>query len=184
METIEGITNRDTGPDYSMYNNESATEVYRSMAGGSAQVNVMSEFLQESEQSMKSNVSVFSGVGYNLGSELPYIELIGPKDSFDYTSNVNFDYSTKKTVETQKRLDPYTSLCKPEETNSACMKRVFECDPDRPWKECDDKLQTCKDDPLGQNLCKYNQDGTLLKKYESVKTQIGKPEFTQTVRIG
>lgn len=181
METVEGITTRDMGPEFSMYNNESATEVYKSMAGGSAQVNVMSDFLQESEQSMKSNVSVFSGVGYNLGYELPYIELVGPKET---TSNVNTVISTGIVVEPKKNLDLFTSLCKPEETNSVCMKRVFECDPDRPWKECDDKIKVCKDEPLGQNLCKYNQDGTLLKKYESLKKQIGKPEFTQTVRIG
>jgi hypothetical protein len=182
VDTIPGVTRE--GPMFSEYNNESATNVYTSMAGGTAQINPMSDFLQESEQIMKSNVSVFSGVGFNLGDELPYIELIGPKDTFDYTANVNYDYSTKRMVATQKKLDPYTQLCKPEETTANCLKRVFECDPDRPWRECDDKLQTCKDEPLGQNICKYNQDGTLLKKYEPTTTQIGKPEFTEMLRSG
>ncbi len=163
-----------------VYNNESPVDVYKSMASGTAQINPMSDFLQESEQSMKSNVNVFSGVGFNLGNELPYIELDGPKDTFDYTSNVNVDYS----IDTQKRLEPYKPLCTTEENTESCLKRVFECDPDRPWKECDDKIQTCKDEPLGQNLCKYNQDGTLLKKYEALKTQIGKPEITPFVKIG
>lgn len=180
VDVVKGITRE--GPEFAVYNNESATDVYKSMAGGTAQVNAMSDFLQEGEQSMKSNVTVFSGTGFNLGSELPYIELYGPKDTFDYTSNVNADLSTGRMVATEKRLDPYTQACKPEEKTADCLKRVFECDPDRPWRECDDKIQTCKDDPLGQNICKYNQDGTLLKKYEPLKTQIGEP--SKFVRIG
>ena len=175
VEPVPGVTRE--GPMFSSYNNDSATSVYTSMAGGNAQINPMSDFLQESEQIMKSNVTVFTGVGFNLGSELPYIELSGPKDTFDYTANVSV-------APTQKKLNPYTQLCKPEEQTADCLKRVFDCDPDRPWSECDGKLQTCKDEPLGQNICKYNQDGTLLKKYESLKTQMGNPEFTEMLRSG
>ena len=180
VDVVKGVTRE--GPEFAMYNNESATDVYRSMAGGSAQVNAMSDYLQDSEQSMKSNVSMFNGTGFNLGDELPYIELYGPKDTFDYTANVNTDFSTGRMVATDKRLDLYTQTCKPEEKTADCLKRVFECDPDRPWRECDDQLKACEDDPLGQNICKYNKDGTLLKKYEPIKTQQGEP--TKFVRIG
>lgn len=183
VDTVPGVSRE--GPMYAEYNNESPLSVYRSMAGGSAQVNAMSDFLQESEQSMKSNVNVFSGTGFNLGSELPYIELVGPKDTFDYKSNVMTDFSDGRMVATKKNIDAFTSMCKPEETNPQCLKRVFECDPDRPWRECDDSLRTCQDDPTGQTICKYNRSGTLLKKYESPKTQVGTPSMpTQMLRSG
>ena len=152
---------------FAEYNNESPTEVYKSMAGGTAQINPMSDFLQENEKIMKSNVTVFNGQGFNLGSELPYIELVGPKDTT--TSNLNLE-----TVQynSEARIEPFMSLCKPDESTSTCMKRVFECDPDRPWKECNTQLQSCKDDPIGSNICKYTPDGsTILKKFEAPKNQ-------------
>lgn len=109
-EAIASYESND-GPMFSVYNNESPTDVYKSMAGGTAQVNPLSDFLQENEQNMKSNVNVFNGSGFNLGSELPYIELVGPKDTF-VSSNVS-------------------QVCDEE-----CLKKKYNCDPDRPWKEC------------------------------------------------
>lgn len=157
----------DTGFDkdeqmFSVYNNESPVDVYKSMAGGSAQINPLSDFLQESEQNMKSNVNIFTGSGYNLGQELPYIELIGPRDTFNNTFSVDTTMNVKSESDLKK---PYKELCKPGENNDSCLKRIFECDPDRPWKECSDKIEPCRDEFTGQNMCKYNPDGSLIKRF-------------------
>lgn len=153
-------------PMFSVYNNETPTDVYNSMASGKAQVNAMSEFLQESETSTKSNVKIFEGTGFNLGNELPYIELVGPRDS---NSNISTDFS-----KSEKRLEPYTQFCESGENTETCLRRKFSCDPDRPWKECVSDLSTCKDDPTGQTLCRYEMDGTLLKKFD-LNTSQGTP---------
>lgn len=158
-------------PMFEKYNNESPVDVYKSMAGGTIKTNHMSYVLQESEQEMKSNVAYFKGSGFNLGEELPYIELVGPKETFnnafsiETTMNVSANYKVQK-LTSEKKIEPYTSLCNENEKTGACLKRVFSCDPDRPWKECDDQLITCPDDPL--KICKYrvvNNDVDLIKRY-------------------
>ena len=151
------------------------------MAGGSAQVNPLSDFFQETEQSMKSNVSIFNGSGFNLGLELPYIELVGPRD----TTSSNLVLETTSYRSEEAKIEPFMSLCDSDESTSTCMKRVFECDPDRPWKDCYDNLKTCKDDPIGLNTCKYTPDGsTLLKKFEAPSTAISKEVSVQYNRAG
>lgn len=162
------------GPMFTSYNNETPTDVYESMASGKAQVNAMSDYLQDSEKDMKSNSKIFDGYGVNLGYELPYIELVGPNDSAA-SSNVSMNKKTD--------FEQYMTSCKIDEDNESCLKRVFDCDPDRPWKECELKLEPCKDDFTGKNICKYNTEGTLLKKY----TPLPKPpieEKVQMLRIG
>lgn len=164
---------------FAFYNNESATDVYKSMAAGTAQVNAMSDFFQESENDTRRMSPMFKGTGFNLGYELPYIEIVGPKSEFN-SSNVQ----EQTTYYNEARIEPFMSLCKQGETTGTCMKRVFECDPDRPWKECNENLQTCKDDIIGNNICKYGSNGTLLKKYEPPPKKTEKEVNVQMLRIG
>jgi hypothetical protein len=149
-------------PMFDFYNNESPTEVYTSMAGDQAKANPMSYFFQETGTQLKSNVNVFNGTGFNLGEgELPYVELVGPKTDFEIKLPENVTNSVTK------KFESYSSKCNPEEKNDDCLKRIFQCDPDRPWSECSDKLDVCKDDPSG--ICRYDSAGSLVKKYDYTK---------------
>lgn len=62
------------------------------MAAGTAQINPMSDFLQENEKNMKENPHLFVGEGYKLGNGLPLYD-IELDDVYDYTKSVNYDYS-------------------------------------------------------------------------------------------
>lgn len=73
-------------------NNISAVALYKDMSGGTAQINPLSDFLQENEKNMKENPHLFVGEGYNLGSGLPLYD-IEAEDVYDYTKNVTYDYS-------------------------------------------------------------------------------------------
>lgn len=140
-------------------------EVYRDMKGGSAQINPLSDFFQEPENTMKTNTDMFEGFGYNLGFQLPLYEF-DKSDAYDYSKPVNFDFSKQTTYETEKRSTPYLSKCGTNENSESCLKRIFECDPNKPWKECDDQIETCSDDPTGQTICKYDSNRRLIKKFE------------------
>lgn len=72
---------------------DSAIDVYKEMAAGSAQVNAMSDFLQEKEDDMNTKKPYFEGVGYSLGYGLPVFSLEN-QDKYDYKNPVNYDYST------------------------------------------------------------------------------------------
>lgn len=146
-------------------NNISAVALYKDMSAGTAQINPLSDFLQENEKNMKENPHLFVGEGYNLGSGLPLYDFEA-KDVFDYSKPGNFDYSKQQTYETEKRLTPYLPKCGTNEDSETCLKRIFECDPNKSWKECDDQIETCSDDPTGQSVCKYDMNRKLIKKFD------------------
>lgn len=74
---------------------DSAIDVYKEMAAGSAQVNAMSDFLQEKEDDMNTKKPYFEGVGYSLGYGLPMFPLEF-QDKYDYTKPVTFDFSNQR----------------------------------------------------------------------------------------
>ncbi len=100
--------------------------------------------------------------------------------------NIEFDYNPYKSeiqsmydyVLTQKipqedsgSLNPLVDgyavkMCAPDVDKFTCIKQIFGCDPNRPWSECDAQLETCKDDP--SKICKYAENGSLIKKFEPV----------------
>ena len=100
--------------------------------------------------------------------------------------NIEFDYTPYKSeiqsmydyVLTQKipqedsgSLNPLVDgyavkMCAPDVDKFKCIKQIFGCDPNKPWSECDAQLETCKDDPT--KICKYAENGSLIKKFEPV----------------
>ena len=108
-------------------------DIYRDIAAGSAQVNAMSDFLQEDEKSMKTGSPIFNGRGISRDVHVQYpfsceprvrgqnesdfgcdvtlpkgsemleaedpIQGFIPKDLYDYTKPVNYDYSSQRTNE-------------------------------------------------------------------------------------
>lgn len=107
-------------------------DVYMDIAAGSAQVNAMSDFLQEDEKSMKTGSPIFTGKGITRDIHVQYpfsceprlrgqnesdfgcdvkvpegsnmldaeepIQGFVPKDMYDYTKPVSYDYSTSKNL--------------------------------------------------------------------------------------
>ena len=71
---------------------DSALDVYKDMAAGTAQVNALADFLQEKEDDMKTIKPYFEGEGYNLDYTLPMHPTTG--DEFDYSKPIDFDYSS------------------------------------------------------------------------------------------
>lgn len=108
-------------------------DIYNDIAAGTAQVNAMSDFLQENEKSMKTGSPIFTGKGITRDVHVQYpfsceprlrgqnesdfgcdvkvpestlmmeaddpIQGFTPKDLYDYTKPVNFDYSTQRSNE-------------------------------------------------------------------------------------
>jgi hypothetical protein len=70
---------------------DSAIDVYRDMAQGSAQINPLSDFFQETETNMKSGKPVFEGDGFNVGYGLPAFPFDAP-DTYDYTKDAMYVY--------------------------------------------------------------------------------------------
>lgn len=158
------------------------------MAGGTAQINPFSEYFQESERDMKSNINIFEGNGISRGIHyrVPFScegkpdnvedigcdsKYIGSQDmeaegipegfytgySYDYSNDVFFDYSKN----TRQNINTFMTLCDPLKENiTKCKERIFECGQE-PWKECVKRLKNCN-----ENVCKYENDGnTLIKKF-------------------
>lgn len=67
-------------------------DVYRDMKRGSAQINPLSDFFQESERDMKTKPTGFDGPGYNLGYGIPAYN-IEKEDKYDYSKPVYYDYT-------------------------------------------------------------------------------------------
>lgn len=70
------------------------------MAGGRAQINPLSDFLQESEENMKTLKPYFQGTGANLDYEVPMYPAGGEEiDVYDYSKPVDYDYSIEEEKE-------------------------------------------------------------------------------------
>lgn len=78
------------------------------MAAGTAQVNALSDFLQEKEDDMKTIKPYFEGEGYNLDYTLPMHPTTG--DSFDYSKSVEYDYSIDDETSKYDRTGTYKEL--------------------------------------------------------------------------
>lgn len=134
-------------------------DVYKEMAGGTAQINPMSDFIQETEERMKTLKPYFEGTGTRLGLVLPSYPF-GDEDMYDYTKDVYYDYSEQEA----KKLEPYMTLCNVGENTETCMKRIFECNPKESWDDCNKKIKTCPGEGEEIKLCKYEND-ILVGKY-------------------
>jgi hypothetical protein len=75
-----------------MNNNISAVSLYKDMKGGSAQINPLSDYFQESENDMKTKPIKSESTGYNLGYGIQYYEF-DKTDTYDYTKPVTYDYT-------------------------------------------------------------------------------------------
>lgn len=81
---------------------DSALDVYKDMAAGTAQVNALADFLQESEDNMKTIKPYFEGEGYNLDYTIPMHPSGEEFDSYDYSKSVEYDYSNDDTSKYEK----------------------------------------------------------------------------------
>lgn len=70
-------------------------DVYKEMSKGTAQINPLSDYFQESEKDMKTKTDLFNGEGYNLGYGVPVYEF-DKEDKYDYSKPVTFDYSRQE----------------------------------------------------------------------------------------
>jgi hypothetical protein len=67
---------------------DSAIDVYKDMAAGSAQINVLSDFFQEKEGDMKSKKKMFEGQGFDRNFGYPIEGAM-----YDDSKPVDYDYS-------------------------------------------------------------------------------------------
>ena len=67
---------------------DSAIDVYKDMAAGTAQINVLSDFFQEKESDMKSNKKIFEGEGFDRNFGYPIEGAM-----YDDSKPVDYDYS-------------------------------------------------------------------------------------------
>jgi hypothetical protein len=77
---------------------DSALDVYKDMAAGTAQVNALADFLQEKEDDMKTIKPYFEGEGFSLDYVIPMHPAGDEFDSFDYSKPVEFDYSSMSPI--------------------------------------------------------------------------------------
>jgi hypothetical protein len=75
---------------------DSALDVYKDMAAGSAQINALADFLQEKEDDMKTIKPYFEGEGFNLDYVIPMHPAGDEFDSYDYSKPIEFDYAVSE----------------------------------------------------------------------------------------
>jgi hypothetical protein len=72
---------------------DSAIDVYKDMAAGTAQINALADYLQEKEDDMKTLEPYFEGEGFNLDYSIPMHPAGDDFDDYDYSKPVDFDFS-------------------------------------------------------------------------------------------
>lgn len=76
----------------------SAIDVYKEMSQGSAQINPLSDFFQETETKMKSEKPIFEGEGYSTGYGVFAYPFDTEQDTYDYTKPPEFDFAEPEQV--------------------------------------------------------------------------------------
>lgn len=97
--------------------NYSLVDMMNEMRGGSAQVNPLSDYFQESEKDMLTG-SYSEGYGANI-TENVRMEDVNKDDEYDYTRPPTFDYS--------KNMSKNIIGCRAGENLEDCLKRVYSC---------------------------------------------------------
>jgi len=81
---------------------DSALDIYKDMAAGTAQINALADFLQEKEDDMKTVKPYFEGEGFNLDYTIPMHPAGDEFDDYDYNKPVEYDYSKDDTSKYDK----------------------------------------------------------------------------------
>jgi hypothetical protein len=87
------------------------------------------------------------------------------RDMYDYSKGVFFDYAR----DDYQKVEQFMTKCDPlKEDTTKCLERIFECG-DTEWEVCRRYIDYCPSHVSGQQdtdeICKYNIDNDLIKKY-------------------
>lgn len=151
-------------------NINSALEIYKDISAGSAQINPLSDYFQESEDNMKTMSPIFEGKGitrdihvqmpFSCAGKLPGTQDHGCDASLPseavrmeaedipqpYMSDM-YDYSKGVFFDYSKqdyqKVEQFMQSCDPltEDTNT-CLRRIFECGEDE-WDVCKKYIDYC-----------------------------------------
>jgi hypothetical protein len=172
----------------------SALEIYKDIAAGSAQINPFSDYFQETEENMKTMSPIFEGRGITRDVHVQMPFSCGDSDTRDNGCNARFDQGQEKMIrqmEAEDLPDPYGSdmydyskgvffdyasadykvverfmtACDPlKENTDQCLKRIFECSPNEEWEDCRKYIDYCPGREPDR-ICKYNLNQELIKMY-------------------
>lgn len=170
---------------------DSALDVYRIMASGSAQINPFSDYFQESEELMKNKKPIFEGKGItrDVHIKVPFscsdssdgkdngcnarfpqdsAEMIKQMEADDIPGPYEDKYDYSKGVffdySSSCKYDSFTSKCEPGEDTKKCLERIFECG-DMEWDACSKYMDYCDPNKYDGDVCKYNLNNQLIKKF-------------------
>jgi len=187
----------------------SALEIYKDIAAGSAQINPFGDYFQETEENMKTKGPIFEGRGItrDVHVQMPFscdgssrdngcnsrfpkgqesmirhmeaedVPGAYTKDTYDYSKGVFFDYSR----DDYQKVAQFTEKCDPLKENTIqCLERIFECG-DQEWDVCSRYIDYCPTRAVDQEehtneICKYNIDNELIKKYIAPQIQYAKTQ--------
>lgn len=179
-------------------------EIYKDIAAGTAQINPLSDYFQESENDMKSMSPFFQGRGYSrpIHYQMPFsckdkpsnVEDMGCDSSLNKNYDTymeaedppegwvgpGYDYSTNVffdySTNREQNTNRFMTLCDPlNEDVEKCQKRIFECGENETWGECVKKLKNCPGTNDG-SVCKYSSENKLIKKFTLPQSQVPPPE--------
>jgi hypothetical protein len=170
---------------------DSALDIYKDIASGTAQINPFSDYFQESELNMNTLKPIFEGRGItrDVHVQAPFScegasendigcnskfpegqeELIQQMEAESipgpYTDK--YDYSRgvffDYSVEDYKKIEPFMKMCDPLiEDPEKCLQRIFECEGE--WSDCSKHINYCEDNKEGK-ICKYNINKELIQTY-------------------
>lgn len=173
----------------------SALEIYKDIAAGSAQINPLSDFFQESENDMNTQKPIFEGRGFtrDVHVQMPFscdgasrdngcnsrfpkgqesmIKQMEAEDLPEAYSTDTYDYSKgvffDYSRDDYQKVAQFTEKCDPlKENTTQCLERIFECG-DQEWDVCSRYIDYCpgEQDSQSVDVCKYGLNNELIKRY-------------------
>jgi hypothetical protein len=173
----------------------SALDIYKSIAAGSAQINPFSDYFQEDEDSMKTQKPIFEGKGItrDVHVQMPFscdsnsrdqgCYARFPKDQIDMINHMEaegipsaynndmYDYSKgvffDYSRDDYQKFGKFMTKCDPlKENTTECLSRIFECGGEE-WEACSRYIDFCPSQQQSDvnTMCKYNLNNELIGKY-------------------
>lgn len=177
--------------------NYSLVDMMNEMRGGSAQVNPLADYFQESEKDMLTG-PYSEGYGANITDNVR-MEDTDKADEYDYTRPPTFDYSkelAKNTIgcrtgenledclkrlyscKEKETLDVcLAKVCAAGETMDVCLRRIYKCTPSDTLEQC--KLQKFTKPVLEKGTC-ADDDEVCLKTLNKCDANISWDECRKT----
>lgn len=161
---------------------DSALDIYKDIAAGTAQINPFSDYFQENEMNMRTLKPIFDGRGitrdvhvqapFSCGDDASPNDLgcsakfpAGQEELIEQMEaegipgpySDKYDYSRgiffDYSIEDYKKIEPFMKMCDPlTEEPTKCLERIFECEGE--WSDCSKHINYCEDHKVGEEIKK------------------------------